>query len=312
MYKPLLVGILASALAAAPAAAAPPPVTAPVTLPAVPASVVEDLPPLAPPARSAATGLDAQVNRGSTVIVDPGANVIIPVSSGHLSRLITPFKRVRVVLSDERVTHQESAGVVYVGMPEVYDGASTGVATIYLTEAGDDSLAISLTLVGQQIPPREVRLELPAALQTVRTASTEAAIAFETDQPYVETVRTVLRGLALGKVPQGYSMRSVTSDDPRPGCRVPEPLQVEFGQGQIMAGHSFDVLVGTVRHTGASAAGTAEFDERWCATPSTVAVALWPHPVLEPGETSEIYVIQRRGERGPALSARPSLLEARR
>ncbi|MEZ5936102.1 MAG: hypothetical protein R3F54_30205 [Alphaproteobacteria bacterium] len=53
---------------------------------------------------------------------------------------------------------ETSANVIYVAP------SGPALITMFLTETGDESVSISLTLQPRQIPPRELRLELPVGV----------------------------------------------------------------------------------------------------------------------------------------------------
>ena len=88
------------------------------------------------------------------ITVEPGVNEIIQIAAGHPNRIVTPFKAPRVVTT-AAASVETSENVIYV--------APTGPAliTMFLTETGDESVSISLTLQPKKIPPRELRLDLP-------------------------------------------------------------------------------------------------------------------------------------------------------
>ena len=72
------------------------------------------------------------------------------------------------------------------------------------------------------------------------------AESFERSMPYVETIRTMLREVALGKIPSGYSLGSVRGARNIPICKQPG-LAFDFLNGQRLTGHNLDIYVGTAK-----------------------------------------------------------------
>lgn len=269
-------------------------------IPTVPASVMRDgVPPYTGgPAGSGA----ARVNKDSVIVVESGVNQIVPIAVGHLNRLVTPFQNPAVpTVSGAKI--EVKGNVVYLSTDEEIP------VSIFITEKGDESRAINLTLIPQRIPPRELFLQMPdlvtghgLGLPPVNTR----AQGWETTQPYVETLRSLFRHLALGEIPQGYTMVRPSAAMKLPQCNM-QGLSVDFRKGQVLQGHSFMVFVGVARNTSDK---PTEIVEAGCADWHTAAVAGWPHTLLAPGQASEIYVAQRipRNSGGGAVTRRPSLI----
>ncbi|WP_239746870.1 type-F conjugative transfer system secretin TraK [Pseudomonas sp. DP-17] len=268
--------------------------------PAVPSSVlpkpVKSLPP---------------VDTRQDVVVTNGTNTLIPISLGQINRIVTPFEDPKVqTVSD--ATIETSGNVIYVTttVPE-------RPVTMYVTPADDESVAISLTLFPQDIPPIQANLifskSLPGAAQpqgaggiaaaSVRSYSGQAK-KWERSMPYMETLRELLRQLALGNLPRGYSMGAPANGGRVPACAQPN-LNFDFSHAQLLEGHDFRVFVATVENISAR---TVEFDYADCTHPNRAAVSVWPNEVLEPGQKSEVYVVTRVPVDVPDTSVRPSLL----
>lgn len=77
--------------------------------------------------------------------------------------------------------------------------------SLFITDKGNENVAISLTLLPRKIPSREVHLTLNSQdLQTVYTSS--EAEKWEKSQPYVSGIKKALREIALQRVPSGYQL----------------------------------------------------------------------------------------------------------
>ena len=200
---------------------------------------------------------------------------------------------------------ETSENVIYVAP------ANAGLITMFLTETGDESVSISLTLQPKKIPPRELRLDLPLGVLIPKADETQVRHARgESSRAYVARAGDVFDDLAKGRLPDDFAF-SREAPPPFPLCTVDNGYEVSFAKGQYLLGEGQEIYVGVVRNGGAVAAA---FQEPWCYSEGVVAVALWPRATLQPGEYAEIYLARRIAD--PAdpdgRAQRPSLLQARR
>ena len=275
-------------LPSAPAQADAPPEA--VELPAVPASVD-------PRGRASKGPLAA-----GTVSIAPGETKALVVSAGNVNRIVTPFNQPDIVTtSPDQFTVRQN--VVYAAP------AAGDPLTLYITEKGDETRAISLILMPQvNVASREFRLVMTGSGTGLPrgTGSVRQAAAWEQSQPFEVTLTDLMAGLAAGAVPQGYDLAMAADPAAAPRCAAPAPFRIDFDQSQLLTGGQLEAWVGMVANAGGTA---AELAETACATtPEVVAVAIWPSPRLQPGERAEIYVV-RRVTAAAARQPRPSLLE---
>ncbi len=216
-----------------------------------------------------------------TLVVKPGVNELIPVSLRHINRVVTPFARPAIRTASSAETKVE-ANVIYV----VPDDETP--ITMFVTEKGDPSISMSLTLVPRKIPPIEIALSFDDE-SALRPAYTGQAAEWERGQPYVQTLVALLRGVALQQIPPGYAFGALRPGDYLPVCRQ-GGFEFSFAKGQVLRGHHFNVAIGTVTNTSDIA---LEVVETSCADWPVVAVAAYPSVVLEPGETAEVYVAHK-------------------
>lgn len=281
-------------------------------LPVVPASVMKkDVPkpiattPKAKPGTASrrSTGV---INNDPVLVMRSGVNQIVPISIGHPNRIVTPFSNPEVLSTS--LTGPSADGkcgeiciksnVVYVSTDKTYP------VTMFITEKGSESQALSLTMVPKKVPPKELFLKLDSAGQMGMPTANAKAESWETSQPYVNTIRAVFRKMALGDVPQGYSMSRIPRGTQKPSCQQPG-MNVSFKQGQYLAGHHLNVFVGVAKNTSSI---PLEFEEATCGNWNVAAVTVWPRNLLAPGEQTEVFVaVKRQQQVGPA-SKRPSLI----
>lgn len=248
----------------------------------------------------------AAISEEAVLTMTPGVNQIIPVAIGHPNRIVTPFGNPEVVSTSLSGGQKEGEcgevcikdNVVYVATDKEYP------VTMFITEKGSETLALSLTMVPRKIPPREVFLKLDGQTIASGMYSNPKAERWEKSQPYVETIRTVFRKLALGEIPQGYTMTEVPDTVAPPVCDQPG-IETSFREGQMVIGHSLSVFVGVAENVSGNA---IEFQEATCGDWDVAAVTTWPHKVLEPGQKTEVYVARKEIKGKAPSSKRPSLL----
>lgn len=256
-------------------------------------------PPVAEPATAAASMLPEETKR--ELIVTPGMNEIVTVAVGHTNRILMPFDTPRIRTTSDAGLEVEGRAI-YLTTNE--EGRPV---TMFVSDATNPELTLSLTFVGKRIPPVQVEMKLDSASQSAVYRPSKKAQAWEESQPYVNTIREVLRDVAIGKTPQGYSLSEAPSyTQLYDGCRQ-SGLLFSFEEGQVLEGHRLRVNIGVVENKSRQ---PIELREPSCAGTDVRAVAAYPNPLLQPGEKSEIYVV--RGidlpEKAPH-NARRSLLQ---
>src|SRR5690606_26585445 len=207
------------------------------------------------------------------VLVQPGTNELLNISLGHPNRIVTPFQSPKVLKLDKHAVATVKDNVIYFAT----DRANVPV-TIYVREDGSEDLAVSLTLIPQKIPPREIFLEFPENTFLLGGGfKSEKAKAWERSQPYEQTLTNLLRSVALGEVPQGYAMRNLGPNEATPVCQQ-RGLSFDFSQAQVLDGHDFKAFVGVVTNI---ATQPVEFVESNRAARKVDAVSAWPNVHLE-------------------------------
>lgn len=276
------------------------------SMPVVPASVLKVKTASDPLISSDKTAVHSRIpvlSRTSSVLsVRPGVNQMIPVAVRHLNRLITPFAHPNVTTTS--TAHTEVRGrVVYVATD------SEVPVTLFITENGDESEALSLTLMPQRIPSREIALRWQGRRQTDTSASrNHRAARWEESQPYVATLKRVLRAIALGEVPPGYSLQRPSDAPSGFDCRQPG-VRFDFQGGQRLVGRHLQVLVGVAHNTSRR---PVTVREAACRGETVAAVAAWPHRRLRPNQQTELYVVTKIEEDASTVDPRPSLLGVQR
>jgi len=240
-----------------------------------------------------------EMNEASNLVMAPGVNEIVPVAVSHLNRIVTPFGEPEVNTTSDATVNIED-NVIYVATTE------ENPVTLFITQKGSQARALSLTLVPRRIPPRELFLELEGGATNAALVGNPKAERWETSQPYIDTLRGVMRSLALGDIPQGYTLHDTNSQQRMPSCQQPG-FNFQFAGGQTMVGHRLSVNIGVATNVSGQ---PLEFKEQSCGDWDVAAVAAWPRNVLGPNERTEVYVVRRADKKDPRMptNTRPSLL----
>jgi conjugal transfer pilus assembly protein TraK len=270
-------------------------------LPAVPASVIRPTPPRRP---------SEPVETRQDVVVNNGTNTLIPISKGQINRIVTPFESPEIqTVSSAEIYAQDN--VIYVTTTEDQP------VTMFITPEDDEAVAISLTLLPQSIPPIQANLlfsqSVPGssvgagtqgALPAGSLAYSGQAKRWERSQPFMDTLRNIMRELALGNLPRGYSFAQLQSGDSVPDC-VQQGVNYDFSNAQYVLGHDFRIFIVVAENNSAQ---HLEIDHGACTHPNRAAVAVWPHEILEPGQKTEVFLVTRIPQVQANTSTRPSLL----
>lgn len=247
---------------------------------------------------SSGSGNPVRINKSNVIRVNPGENVFIPISREHPNRIITPFKNPQVISSSlSEGTKKGECGELCVRNGVVYVTTDARQAvTTFITERGNEKIAFSVTMIPQAIPPRQVTFNFPDKVMdelrgNTQAANLETARQWEEGLPYVETIKSAMRMIALGQVPDGYSMRKTVLRDRIPTCKQ-SGLKFTFRPGQTLEGYNLNFYVGVIENVSGH---PVEFLELNCGSWQTAAVASWPLKVLRPGQKTEIYLAAKKG-----------------
>jgi len=234
------------------------------------------------------------VSASSKIMMEAGVNEIIQIAVGHLNRIITPYSEPKVTTSSPATTEIRD-NVIYIGTTEERP------LTMFITEKGSESQALSLTLIPRKIPPREIFLKLKNQ-EIAPTYQTKKAEKWEKSQPYIATIESLFKGLALGEMPSGY--RFVKNKKDTAFCKQ-EGLSFNFKNGQTIAGHNLIVQIGVITNTSPE---SIEFIESTCGNWDVAAVSSFPKIALKAGEKTEVFVAKKKHYRKSIKQKRQSLL----
>lgn len=140
-------------------------------------------------------------------------------------------------------------------------------------------------LIGDQLDPSRYlaqadRHRVDAALARVE-ARREGRRPISRDE-----VSGVLASLVSGVVPEGFSK----ADAPKIQCNTPAALTLDPQRALWFVGEDYGIAVVVVRNSGEH---RLRFDEASCGGPHAIAVSVWPHAWLQPGQETEVFVAIR-------------------
>lgn len=246
------------------------------------------------------SGFTVDVVEPEAIDIQPGVDTIIPISRGHLNRIVTPFAHPKA-LTVSKATIDPRENVLYVSSDD------DSPIVLYLREEGHENPALALTLIPRGIPPRELRLQVgQATLQQIRAETTTPAgqAAADRQTGYVDRIRDQFRTVAQGAIPSGFTMRQPGVSDPGVFCMDPS---LRIATGEVLEGHDRLILVAQAQNISNL---PVEVNEESCHQPGVQAVAAWPTPFVKPGMKIELFVARKRADTYVPGRERPSLIEA--
>lgn len=243
---------------------------------------------------------------GSTISVKPNINANYSVALYHVNRLITPF-------DDVLIDTSSTAGVsVHGNIVNVIADRQDPIG-LFIYDRDEPTKAISLTLHPADVAPVSVNIDVEGWSRQqkapfARTVDPNSARAWETEAPYISTLKELFRGLALGEMPDGYGLRTIGPQDRGriPYCQI-QGLQVE--PLQVLEGYSVSAYVARVTNI---SYGHVEVTESSCQGVDLLAVSTWPTNRLAPGEEVELYLAVKTPEVSSGRMDRPSVIRQRR
>lgn len=235
------------------------------------------------------------------VVTQFGKTELVNVAIGHPTRIVTPFLKPSVLKIDEDAIVSVKQNVIY------FASDKRTPVTLHIREEGYEAKSVSLTLLPQKIPPREVSIKIPDSDMADVLAfgsRNEVAAKWEQSEPYEKTLINLMTNLAKGDIPQGYRMRDFAPSDYAPSCQQ-RGLEFMFEKGQVVTGSDLTVYVGVAKNLSDQ---SLEFVETNCASREVATVAAWPDVYLAPGQATEVFVVDKAKPRTKNTKRRRSLI----
>jgi conjugal transfer pilus assembly protein TraK len=234
-------------------------------------------------------------------VIKPGAVLTTDVSRNFLNRIVTPFDHPVVKSLSKTVSVEIVGRALFVSV----DPAQAEPVVLYIMNKGDDLDSVSLMLNAKDVGPVQIDLQLPGQIGVGEAAykfDDNKASQWEQSAPYTQTLTDVMRQLAQRKVPPGYAFRDYGSGDHMPTC---QQAGLRVVPKQVMEGHDMVAFVGVLSN---ESQAPIELQETTCAVKGVLAVASWPGPLIQPHQSSEIYIVVKRSDMPGFDGVRPSAL----
>ena len=240
----------------------------------------------------------ADADGGVILKTRPGVTEEAVIAQGKLNRIVTPFLSPKVLTADAVETKVDGSAV--------YVATDTDApVSLFITDT-DTGGAASLQLIPQALgSPVEIQV-VPEQGKGPDSTGTDAGAGsrlYKQDSPYITEVKAIMQALGKQRVPVGFSL--VESGEGYGDNGSCHGLNLTFRLGQVLKGPQSEVIVYIAENRGLQA---AQFEESFCASDSTVAVAAWPRVRLAPGERTEVYVLVHQPEDKSGEVSRPALL----
>ena len=283
--------------------------------------------------RRSATATDERGDEGNSIIAPseafvlpnvitilPGRTELLPMAIGHLNRLETPFSdpMVRTSAAADALTVEFDQNFVYVALSQA--------VTLFIHERGHPDPAIVVALIPEQIAPRQVRLNVPAAISAqIKKQAPKPAVkssassktpgpransaGVHRDNPpglgqrSAKAVRD-LRTFSEGRMPRGYQSGSIAAYAAKSFCAA-QGVTFTFSQGAMI----FDGTNYIVRGMATTRSKKpVDLNEQWCmAHPGSLAAGFFPRTQISNDAPTDFYIILTRPE---LLGIAPTAREA--
>lgn len=241
----------------------------------------------------------------SVVAFIPGRAEIMPMATGHLNRIETPFTdpEIRTSAEPPDINFQFDQNYIYVSVVQP--------VTLFIHEKGIPDPAIVVSFVPQLIAPRQVKITLPpSTMEIVRknAKAQKAATKSASSAPVgpaanssgirraspqaaaTNTLAHLIQTFAQGRVPRGFTQTALQGYSPASFCSGVSGVTFSFAQGAAVASNEYIIVRGM-----ASSRARVTLDERNCARhPDTLAVAFNPRTIIGPDQPTDFFVLIRR------------------
>lgn len=201
-----------------------------------------------------------------------GVNHLVPLALKYPNRIVTPFRKPEVI--EDGLEIMVKGNSVYVKLD---DATPRGVLFIHDADAPSGAV-IQLTVIGRAIPPQTVIAQLDTTSGVVEAAD---------DSDYLSSIKSLVRTLLRGGLPQGYSEE--TLDVPMASSSNALQIQPE----RRFAGSLNEVLRYSIRNVSSQ---PLTLSEEMFGESHVRAVAFAPPLTLQPGDKTTVYIIARLKE----------------
>lgn len=234
--------------------------------------VVAKIEPPAPKKRRTLPGvgtlkMNSKLMRGSVVRTTGDGTEIVLISKRFPNRIATPFSKPRVVDSSN-VNMQVDGSNIFISPKDDEPFA------IFVTGSGNTDPVISLTMVPKDIPSQTISLQIDSS----QGASRKGAKV----ESYTQQVIDLLRSVASGRTPDGYSkgvMPNIVARQEQDGLIIIPMTRY--------SGSTLDIYKYRVENNKQE----IELSETSFYQPGVRAVSIYPNSILRKGESTTVFVL---------------------
>lgn len=229
----------------------------------------------------------------------PGRNIVVPVGQGFSNAIRTNFRSlsVKTSASSEQALLEIEDGHLYATLRTMQP------ISLLISEDGVLESEISIVLVPMASPPAmvDINIDMPEELKLKaqihhekmeKQKKIDKAVLEAQKEParrtssYQNNIIAVLKPIAQGKTPLGYSITNDIPNHLRQPCRI----SIFHEAGQRLSG-SRDIIDVVLIHNDSDR--VYQVREEMCLNDGVTSVALFPKSYLQPGEETEVYIIRK-------------------
>ncbi|SET25165.1 TraK domain-containing protein [Thorsellia anophelis] len=217
-------------------------------------------------------------------LVELGVNFLLPIAVNHLNRIETPFIQPEIKTSSEAVIEIEG-NVLYVLVNH------NEPVSLFITESNQSHRAISLTLVAKRIPPRTVTLEI-LNLDNIAHKQWTTYPKDIKSKDYISNLKTILTAVARNELPSGYTQRRTQLTQDLVLCYQ---LGVDHGLSDAITLIGEELIVYITKVTNLTQEQVS-LNEASCKGFLVKAISFFPYQKLQPGQSTEMFVVTNRAK----------------
>ncbi|MGI2183670.1 hypothetical protein ACRN9F_15670 [Shewanella oncorhynchi] len=241
-----------------------------------------------------ANQLQAQYKPVQNYHLKPGENIAVAVAAGLMNRIKTNFSMVAIRTSDEESIIEASNGYIYITTNSMVP------VGIMVYEEGLPETAISLVLQPDNNPPAMVNVDVDlTADQQYKIAERERErerlkkideLSSVTEEhlntaSHITRLKSMLLPIAQNGIPPGFTESTEVPSTLVKPCSV--AIRQKTAQRYAGSREYIDVVV-MYNHTSYA----YQIKEEQCLTRDTLAVAFIDQSILQPGESTEVYIVR--------------------
>lgn len=207
---------------------------------------------------------------GTTIRVSPGITYGVTVSGVAPNLFATPFNDPKLIVGDRTYARRFTHG------HDIFIGATPSFPVgVYITGSNPEDPVVSLTLIPEKIPAKIYRLQFPGFVP-------HRAPVIPDRDAYASRMVDLMRDAVLDQIPGSY----------RASRRIP-PLKaiipLEWQAKSAWLGSNYEIvsyLITDHLHQPVTLAENSFY------TKGVLAVSLYPHHKLYPGESTMLYLVE--------------------